>query len=66
MGFGLYTLSLRYLQAGTAGLIASPEPALTALIAIPVLGERLDGPQWLGAGLIFAAIMLAQSEAQSP
>ena len=27
LGFGLYTLSLRYLQASVAGLIATLEPA---------------------------------------
>lgn len=67
-GFGLYTRSLRDLPAGTAGLIAALEPVLTALIAIPVLNEHLDIVQWIGAGLILAAVVLAQSEspAQQP
>jgi drug/metabolite transporter (DMT)-like permease len=63
-GFGLYTLSLRYLQAGVAGLIASLEPVLTALMAIFLLGEWLDTLQWLGAGLILLAVVLAQTEAE--
>ncbi len=63
-GFGLYTLSLRYLPAGVAGLIASLEPVLTAIMAIFLLGEWLDGWQWLGAGLILAAVVLAQTEAE--
>jgi drug/metabolite transporter, DME family len=62
-GFGLYTLSLRYLQASVAGLIASLEPALTAIMAIFLLGEWLDRFQWLGAGLILMAVALAQTEA---
>jgi drug/metabolite transporter (DMT)-like permease len=63
-GFGLYTLSMRYLQASVAGLIASLEPVLTAIMAIFLLGEWLDRWQWLGAGLILAAVVLAQTEAE--
>ena len=59
-GFGLYTLSLRYLQASVASLIATLEPALTAVMAIFLLGESLIALQWLGAGLILLAVILAQ------
>jgi drug/metabolite transporter (DMT)-like permease len=62
LGFGLYTLSLRYLQASVAGLIATLEPALTAIMAIWLLDERLVPAQWFGAGLIVAAVILVQSE----
>ncbi len=61
-GFGLYTLSLRYLQASAASLIAVLEPVLTAVMAILLLGELMSVPQWLGAGLIVAAATLAQAE----
>jgi len=61
-GFGMYTLSLRYLPASVAGLIASLEPALTAIMAIFLLNEHLNEWQWLGAGLILSAVVLAQSE----
>lgn len=64
LGFGLYTVSLRYLPATVAGLIASLEPVLTALMAIFILHEMLDGKQWLGAGLILVAVVLAQTEAE--
>jgi len=62
LGFGLYTLSLRYLQAGTAGLIASLEPALTTLMAITLLRRPFENVQWLGMGFILAAVALAQNE----
>ncbi len=62
MGFGFYTLSLRYLQASVASLIATLEPALTAIMAIFLLGEILDEKQWLGAGLILAAVFLVQGD----
>lgn len=61
-GFGLYTVSLRYLQASVAGLIASLEPALTAIMAFFLLHERLDERQWFGSALILIAVILAQGE----
>ncbi len=33
-------------------------------MAIFLLGEWLDGWQWLGAGLILVAVVLAQTEAE--
>lgn len=63
LGFGLYTLSLRYLQASIASLIASLEPALTAIMAIFILHESLDPIQWLGASLILLAIVIVQGRA---
>jgi len=60
-GFGLYTLSLRYLQASVAGLIASFEPVLTAIMAVVVLGEWLNGWQMFGSALILLAVILVQS-----
>lgn len=61
LGFGLYTLSLRYLQASVASLIASLEPALTTLMAIAFLHRPFAAIQWLGMGLILLAVVLAQS-----
>ncbi|MBI3361119.1 MAG: EamA family transporter [Chloroflexi bacterium] len=61
-GFGLYTLSLRYLEAGVAGLINTLEPAITAILAIAILHESLDMKQLLGTGLILLAVVLVQTE----
>jgi drug/metabolite transporter, DME family len=65
LGYGLYTVSLRYLQASVAGLIATLEPVLTAIMAIIFLGEMLEPLQWLGALLIFGAIVTVQGEQSS-
>lgn len=62
LGYGLYTLSLRYLPAGVAGLIASLEPALTTLMAVTLLRRPFENIQWLGMGAILLAVVLAQSE----
>jgi drug/metabolite transporter (DMT)-like permease len=62
----LYTLSLHYLQAGTAGLIATLEPAFTAIMAIFIVPDKqLGGIQWLGTGLILLAVILAQLDASN-
>lgn len=57
-GFGLYTLSLRYLSPTTANLIATLEPAFTAIWAYFLLNEILTGTQLLGGVLVFAGVML--------
>lgn len=62
IGFGLYNLSLRTLEASTAGLVASLEPALTAAMAMVALGERLAPEQLLGGGMILAAVVIVQTK----
>ena len=57
-GFGLYTVSLAYLPASVANLIATLEPASTAVLAYFLLGEVLTVPQWLGAVMIIASVIL--------
>jgi drug/metabolite transporter (DMT)-like permease len=57
-GFGLYTLSLRYLAPTVANLIATLEPGLTAIWAYFLLHEVLTGAQLLGSLVLFAGIIL--------
>ena len=57
-GFGLYTVSLTYLPASVANLIATLEPAMTAILAYFFLGEQLNSPQLAGSGLILAGVVL--------
>jgi drug/metabolite transporter (DMT)-like permease len=56
-GYGLYTLSLRYLSITTANLVSMSEPAMTATWAFIFLGERLTIPQFFGAGLILIGVL---------
>ena len=44
--------------AGTAALVLSLQPVLTALLAGPVLGERLQRRQWLGLGLGITGVFM--------
>lgn len=57
-GFGLYTMSLGYLPATVASLIATLEPALTAIWAYFLLGEQLNGNQLSGSVLILTGVIL--------
>jgi drug/metabolite transporter (DMT)-like permease len=59
--FGLTLLALRRIGAGHAGLIATAEPPLAGLVAWPVLGEVLDTAQILGAVVVLAGIVLAET-----
>jgi len=57
-GFGLYTLSLRHLTPTVANLIATLEPAFTAIWAYILLHERFDPIQWTGSILILVGVIL--------
>ena len=57
-GFGLYTLSLRHLSPTVANLIATLEPALTAIWAYVFLHEVLVGTQLVGSLILFTGIIL--------
>ncbi len=57
-GFGLYTLSIRYLSPTTANLIATLEPAFTAIWAYFLLSEILTGTQLFGGVLVLVGVIL--------
>ena len=57
-GFGLYTLSIRYLSPTTSNLIATLEPAFTAIWAYFLLDEILTGIQLIGGVLILMGVII--------
>ena len=57
-GFGLYTLSIRYLSPTTANLIATLEPAFTAVWAFLFLNETLNPIQFIGGLLVLMGVIL--------
>jgi len=57
-GYGLYTVSLNYLPASVANLIATLEPAMTATLAYLLLGEMLTPIQLFGSALILAGVVV--------
>ena len=60
-GFGLYTLSMRSIPATTANLIATLEPAMTAIWAYFFLSELLTGNQLWGGLLTLAGVILLRA-----
>lgn len=57
LGFGLYNISLVYLPSSVANLIATLEPAFTAMIAYFLLGERLSRMQVFGSLMILSGVV---------
>ena len=57
-GFGLYTVSLGYLPASVANVIATLEPVMTAMLAFVLLGEHFTPPQWAGSLFIIAGVIV--------
>jgi drug/metabolite transporter (DMT)-like permease len=56
-GFGLYNVSLSYLPSSVVNLVATLEPAFTALIAYAFLDERLSLVQIIGSLLILSGVV---------
>ena len=55
---GVWWAVAQGLPAGLAGLITACQPLLTALLAAPLLGERVTRWQWCGIVVGFVGIML--------
>jgi len=56
-GYGLYNVSLTLLPSSVANLVASSEPAFTAVIAYFLLGERLTWVEVAGGLMILAGVV---------
>ncbi|HEX7976238.1 MAG TPA: DMT family transporter [Anaerolineales bacterium] len=57
-GYGLFTVSLTYLPASAANLIATLEPPMTALLAYLLLAERFSSPQMFGSALVIVGLII--------
>jgi len=57
-GYGFYTLSLAYLPASVANLIATLEPSLTAVQAYAFLGESFTLTQIVGSLMVIAGVVI--------
>lgn len=61
-GFGLYNTAMNYIPASIANLLATLEPALTAIEAYILLGERMTATQIVGGLIILSAMIVVQFE----
>lgn len=55
---GVFWATRHGMPAGIAALITGLQPLLTALLAFPLLGERVGARRWLGIGMGFAGAVL--------
>jgi drug/metabolite transporter (DMT)-like permease len=62
LGFGLYNTSMNYLPASVASLLATSEPAMTAVEAYIFLDERLTIVQIMGSLIILSAVIIMRFE----
>jgi len=62
LGYGLYNTSLDYLPASIANLLATLEPAMTALLAYIFLKERMTAIEIAGSLVILSGVFIVQFE----
>jgi drug/metabolite transporter (DMT)-like permease len=60
-GFGLYTLSMRYLSPTISNLIATLEPVFTAVWSYLFLSEIMSGVQLAGSMLLLFGVILLRT-----
>lgn len=65
LGYGLYIVTMGYLRASVANLIATTEPAFTAVQSYFVLGEQMTAIQLLGGAMIIGAVFIARMAEKS-
>lgn len=58
----LYLSGLSKVGAGPAAIISNLEPVTTIVLAILLLGERLDGLQAAGAAAVLAGVLLLETD----
>jgi len=66
LGNGLYNVSMIYLPVSVANLLATLEPAMTAVEAYIFLGERLPFMQIVGSLLVVAAVAIIRLFEKGP
>jgi drug/metabolite transporter (DMT)-like permease len=63
-------LAIGYALGHIPAAIASPtmlgQPVITAILAIPILGERLTPPQWIGGLVALTGIYLVNRSREKP
>jgi inner membrane transporter RhtA len=62
----LEMMALKRLPQEAFGIMISMEPAVAALLALPLLGEQLSAVQWLAIGCIVGASMGSAMTARKP
>ncbi len=64
LGYFCYNYAVKYIKANEVGIFSYTEPFITALVAIPLLGEQITFGYLLGALFVFAGIVIAEGKMQ--
>jgi DME family drug/metabolite transporter len=66
LAYRMFFAALAHVRATTAAVVALLEAAVAALLALWLLGERLDAQGWLGVLLLLGAVAtLSLSESRA-
>jgi DME family drug/metabolite transporter len=66
LGYVLFGRGLAHVPASTATTLSLLEPAVAALLAVLVVGERLSLPGWTGILLVVACLAVLTTPARTP
>jgi drug/metabolite transporter, DME family len=58
----LYLTGIRRIGAGRAAIVSNLEPIVTIMLAMTVLGERLDAFQFLGVFAVLLGVVLSEGD----
>ena len=64
IGYLCYNFAIRYVKANETGIFLYIDPVVTALIAVPLLGEHITLSFLLGSLLVFGGIFIAENRLQ--
>jgi DME family drug/metabolite transporter len=65
LGYVLFGWGLARVPASTATTLSLLEPAVAAVLAVLVVGERLAPGGWIGVGLVAACLVVLTAPARS-
>ncbi|BBE24585.1 hypothetical protein MN0502_34680 (plasmid) [Arthrobacter sp. MN05-02] len=69
LGYLLFGFGLTRISASTATTVTLTEPAIAAILAVVIVGERLAAAGWIGLGIIGGALLIlafAPTNAEQP
>lgn len=58
MSFTLYTVGLKYMEAGRAAVLATLEPIVTTIVGVVIYHEQISGAMLLGIVMVLGASVL--------
>ena len=64
VGYSLFLLALKYLEAGKASIVATLEPVAAIALSAAIVGELITPLQSVGVAMVIGGVMLSQVKAR--